>query len=172
MGGSESGSIVADVGRPGFDACLETCVIACEQRPKCFFVAWFVARESRGETISGLLRAAEAILPVIRSYGVFDQFAKCDGSATGLGGEPIPVAGQQGDFSGDDAELRTPGLFGNRGEAGSGRVDLLAGLIVEDEDLRGRVVLQDLPCFPDHIGQRSGGDAGFAVEGGAGIGHS
>ena len=98
------------------------------------------------EAVDRFLRGAVFVLRGERAAGRFDKFAKSDGGPAGLGVQPSPVTGEEGDFARDHAGTGARG-WGRRsrpeaayldGRNGLGfaeiEVDLMARDSIEDED--------------------------------------
>lgn len=95
--------VAADVLGPSGGVGFEAGAVVGEEGAGGFFEAGEVAGEGGEEAVSGFLGLADLVAGGVGAAGVVDEAAEGDGGAAGLGGEPVPVAGEEGDFAGDDA---------------------------------------------------------------------
>ncbi|RZJ38588.1 MAG: response regulator, partial [Brevundimonas sp.] len=79
-----------------------------EQHPRRLLIAGLVPRHGGHEAVGRLPGLARPVRPLGRLQRALDQLAQGDRRAAGLGGQPVPVARQQGHLARDDAQLRTP----------------------------------------------------------------
>ncbi len=121
----------------------EAFAIAGEERACGFFEVFLVAQHGGEELVGGGLSRLAHFGGV--ALGLLHQAAKRGRGAAGLGAEPFPMARQQGDFAGLDAEFGAAGPLGRillekDGDVGSEvQFDRVACFDVEGEDLGGWV---------------------------------
>src|SRR6185437_6784107 len=97
--------------------------IAGEESPYRLLVARLVARDRRHEAVGRVPGALDPVGDGVRVACLVDQPAQGDRGTAGLVVEPVPVARQQRDLAGDDAQPWPSG-----GAGGLRRVD---GMVVE-----------------------------------------
>mgnify|MGYP000075274245 CR=1 FL=1 len=105
--------VVANVDRPGLSEIPEANGVAGEQCAVSFLVIAPVPSDGGKEAIGRFLPCAQCVALATRLARFFDELAQCDGGASWLGIEPVPVAGKQRDLARHHAHAgptTSPGL--------------------------------------------------------------
>jgi hypothetical protein len=166
--------VVANIRGPGGDQRAELATVVGEEGPGGFFEAGEVAGHGGEEVVGGFLCRADAVTVAAGFPGFVDEAAEGNGGSARLVVQPIPMAGEQRDFAGDDAELGTAPAarflphWGRRHDTARVEIDAFAGTIIEDQHQG--IVGSTLEGF-GHVRDVAGGEAVEAEEGGAGLGH-
>lgn len=170
----------ANIFGPALDVPLERGLIACVKGAGSFLIPWKIARHHRHEPVGRRLGGEDAFAFRV-TFARFVHEATQDGrSAAGLRFQPLPVAGEEGDFSGDDTEFGAPPSSGLLRRMGTGddvvqltakvQVNRAACTIIKDEERNVRVKVGGFDLLNDGV-QRSGGETPGAGEGGIDLIH-
>ena len=166
---------------PALDLPLECSVIACVEAAGSFLIPRQIARHHRHESVGRRLGGEEPFAFRV-TFARFVHEAPQDGrSAAGVRFQPLPVAWEQGHFSGDDTELGAPSAGGLLRGVSTGddvvqltakvQVNRAACTIIKDEEGNVRVKVVGFDLLKDSV-QRSGGEPPGAVEGGIDLIHA
>jgi len=164
--------VIADVGRPRRDELTDFRAVLRVERTRRLLEVGEIAGHSPHERAGRLACEARALLVGLALSRVVDEPADGSRDPLGLLLEPLPVARKERDLARDHAELgptrprlRGGGFGGGRGMAhehlvegpAEVEVDLPPGVVLEEEDRGGRILVDDL------LGdlQDGGEDAGY-----------
>jgi len=100
--------VILHIFGPNADVLLKAVLVSSKQCSRRFLKTWGISGRGRHEAIRRLLALAYAILANIRQPRFVDQLAEYYRCAAALAAKPLPMAGQQGDLSRDDAQPRAP----------------------------------------------------------------
>src|ERR1700722_450528 len=106
---AQGARMVGDIARPCLREIVKPLLGSPEESARRLFEMRTIASHGGEKAICPLLHAAAMIATMLIARGFFDELAQGDRGAARLAGEPGPVAGQERDLAGNDAQFRPTG---------------------------------------------------------------